>query len=379
VDVLIDVTRLLYRRWAGRLPTGIDRVALEYVRHFGARARALLVAGPVTSVLSPADSAAAFCMLLEPAVNGGASAARLFVKAFLRGWPGSGGDLLLRISHTGLEKPGHVAALRRHGARMVVFVHDLIPLTHPQYCRSGLGAEQEARLRGALGFARGVIANSSDTLRVLEQWAGAAGIPLPPAVVAPLASSLPPPEPAPRPIASPYFVVLGTIEARKNHVLLLRIWQRLVARLGAAAPRLVVVGRRGWGAAEAIELLEKAEPRALAEERGRCTDAELVSLLRHAQALLYPSFAEGYGIPVAEALALGCPVIASDLPALREAGGEAPEYLSPLDAPGWESAILDYANASAPRRAAQLERLRNFRPGSWPQHFETVDRFLESL
>ena len=77
-----------------------------------------------------------------------------------------------------------------------------------------------------------------------------------------------------------------------------------------------------------------------------------------------PGFTEGFGMPVAEALAVGTPVIASDKPTLRQVGGDAPEFLDPLDGPGWDAAIRDYAAADSPRRDAQLRRISGWTPVS---------------
>ncbi|HEV2302469.1 MAG TPA: glycosyltransferase, partial [Stellaceae bacterium] len=90
----------------------------------------------------------------------------------------------------------------------------------------------------------------------------------------------------------------------------------------------------------------------------------------------HPSFAEGFGLPVAEALALGLPVLCSDLAELRETGGEAPDYLDPRDAAGWQAAILDYGKPDSPRRAAQLGRLAHWRAPSWEAHFAAVRPLL---
>ena len=95
-------------------------------------------------------------------------------------------------------------------------------------------------------------------------------------------------------------------------------------------------------------------------------------MIAGARALLLPSFAEGYGLPVPEALAMGVPVIASDLPALRQAGGRAPDYLDPLDGLGWIAAIRDYATPDSPRRAAQIARIAGWRAPSWGEHIEAV-------
>jgi glycosyltransferase involved in cell wall biosynthesis len=260
-------------------------------------------------------------------------------------------------------------------------VHDLIPLTHPQYCRQGEGGRHAARMRTALTIASGIIVNSRDTQGALQAYAAKAGLACPPTLVAPLASSLPhAPDGGPRPIAEPYFVMLGTIEPRKNHRLLLELWLRLAGKLGARAPKLLVVGQRGWECENVVDMLEHSAPlRGLVIERSSCADAELVAALRHARALLLPSFAEGYGIPVAEALSLGVPVIASDLAVFREFAGDVPEYLDPRAAERWMEAIVDYADDASPRRAAQLERLARFRAPTWGAHLQAVEGFLGEL
>jgi hypothetical protein len=101
--------------------------------------------------------------------------------------------------------------------------------------------------------------------------------------------------------------------------------------------------------------------------------------LHHARALLFPSFAEGFGMPIVEALAAGLPVIASDLPVLRQVAGAVPEFLDPIDALGWIRMIEDYAEPDSPRRARQLERLRGFHAPTWADHFGRVDAFIDSL
>ena len=109
------------------------------------------------------------------------------------------------------------------------------------------------------------------------------------------------------------------------------------------------------------------------------SDESVAGLMQNARALLFPSFAEGYGLPLAEALAAGCPVIASDLPALREVGAEVPDYLEPRNPDAWAKAISDYAADPAPRRAAQLDRLAGWSAPTWGDHFDRVGNFLETI
>jgi glycosyltransferase involved in cell wall biosynthesis len=382
-DVLIDVMRLVFRRSLGTIPTGIDRVGLEYIRHYAPRARAVLSLGPLAAPLSREDSTRLFGELLRERTAPGFTllATRLAAKNTAWNWirPGAGTSFLLNTSELWLNSRHYATQLRWLGARPVFFIHDLIPVMHPEYFTPGDDAAYHGRLRVALEIARGIVVNSEQTRADLERYAAERHFRCPPLAVAPLAPSVLPAERTARPVSQPYFVMLGTIEPRKNHLLVLHLWRSLIERLGDAAPRLFVVGQRGWECENVVDLLERCAPlRGFVFERGRCSDAEVASILHHAQALLMPTFAEGFGLPVVEALAAGVPVVASDLPVFREIAGTVPEYADPLDGARWTALVEDYMR-DGPLRRAQLERMKGFRAGTWARHFEIVDRFLESL
>jgi glycosyltransferase involved in cell wall biosynthesis len=110
-------------------------------------------------------------------------------------------------------------------------------------------------------------------------------------------------------------------------------------------------------------------------EIGGLSTPGLRRLLSNACALLMPSFAEGFGLPIIEALALGTPVIASDLPAHREAGGESVTYLSPIDGLGWLAAIKAHVKDRARYRA----RAANCRIRTWPEYLNKLESFLEEV
>lgn len=378
--ILLDVTRLAWRRWAGRHPTGIDRVCLAYLRHFGDRAQAVLHHRRFRRIFDREASARLFQLLAEPPANFRAAFVRECARQLLPVERAGGGRLYLNIGHTGLDRDGFRSWVEKADVRPVYFVHDLIPLTHPHFCRVGEALRHRSRMRTVLGTAAGVIANSQATIDELADFADRNGLPFPPSLAAWLGSS---PFARPARVDEPSlstFVALGTIEARKNHLLLLRIWSKLAASLGERAPRLLIIGQRGWEADEVFRILdEDSTLRGHVVEINGASDADIASRLASSRALLFPSNAEGYGLPLVEALGLGVPVIASDLPVFREIGQGVPLLLDPADESGWEAAILDYARPESAARAAQVARMKAFQPPNWPDHFRAVDAWLPTL
>ena len=290
------------------------------------------------------------------------------------------GRIYLNVGHTGLNDEGFRAWVRRSGVRPVYFVHDLIPIMHPEFCRAGERDKHLARMRCVLDTAAGVIANSKATLDDLSDFAKSENKPTPRRIAVLLGSdALPALAPAPEP-ERPTFVVLGTIEARKNHLMLLHVWSRIVKQAGPRAPRLLVIGERGWECEQVFDLLNRSKllKGAVSEING-CDDATLAGHLRQARALLFPSLVEGYGLPLVEALRCKIPVIASDLPVFREIAGDVPDYLDPLDGPAWQRAVLDYSHDESSNRTRQLRRMAGYRPPSWRDHFAAVDSWLATV
>ena len=134
-----------------------------------------------------------------------------------------------------------------------------------------------------------------------------------------------------------FVVFCSTIETRKNHQLLLHLWERLRQDVDPnILPILVFVGRWGWGT-EAVRALVERNWRLRNHLRilNGTTDAELIWLYRHARFTVFPSLAEGFGLAAAESLSFGTPVVVSNCPALAEATeGLMPAY-DPLDLPAW--------------------------------------------
>ena len=399
--ILFDLSRLVSR--AGReTPTGIDRVELAYAEHLVARHTPLsfTMMTPLGGFgMLPAAVAKEYLQVLggvwrEPGssrrIQRGKRLARtLRTAAFWRGERALRGQcraetgrvVYMLVSHHHLEKRRAITRLKRQvRARFVCLIHDVIPIEFPEYALPGQNDKHRRRIETAAALADAVIVNSTVTREGFAPYLARAGR-APPVVVAPFGVNLMAPMPIePSPVRPPYFVCIGTIEARKNHLLLLNLWRQLAEELGAAAPRLVLIGQRGWETESAIDMLERCPAlRGVVFEHANVPDDEAALLVRGARALLLPSFAEGFGFPLVEALALGVPVLCSNLAAFRENGGDVPEYLDPLDGLGWRRAVIDYASPSSPRRAAQLRRLLGWTPPSWQDHFAAVEALIAEI
>lgn len=383
---VLDVSRLIWRLWAGRLPTGIDRVCLAYLEEFADRSLAMLQSRERRVVLGPRGSDRLFALLRagvgKPIRRALVARLAAAVPMAMARPPRVEGKIYLNVGHTGLNAPGLVDWLAAKRLRPVFLIHDLIPITHPQYCRAGEADRHAARMRGALAAAQGFIVNSADTGEELARFARSEGLAPAPMLVAhlgiePLAAGPKAAELAPT--DRPYFLCLGTIEARKNHILLLRAWQGLRERLGEETPDLVLVGQRGWEAQDTFDLLDSQQhENGRIIELARCTDGELAALLDGARALLMPSHVEGYGLPVLEAFSRGTPVIAADLAVYRELAPGIPMLLPPDDVQGWQDAVLACLGDSA-ETARQRQLLRDYQAPSWAGHMALVEDWLPRL
>ena len=406
--ILFDATRLFMRASLGS-PTGIDRVTDAYARWLLNRPEVELI--PVCSlggVASPMSRAwfenvllartpratveSADWPRLMAALNSNPPApqalrarptrtalagpvpryAAFGLRALTRWRPATppSGALFVNVSHFGLEQPGLLEHLSRRGVRALAMVHDLIPLTHPEYCSPPAERWHRRRIEALLRNRARILANSGATAADLTAFARANALPDPHVRVAPLGLEPAFLTPADRPPPGrPYFVCVGTLEPRKNLAFLLTVWRRLAETLGEATPPLVLAGRRGWENEAIIDLLERAATvRRFVHEVPGLDDKSLARLMAGASALLAPSFAEGFNLPVAEAAALGVSVIASDIPAHRELAAQA-RLLDPLDGPAWLAAIM--AAATDPARPSPRA------PFSWSDHFAIAAEAME--
>src|SRR5450631_4599920 len=292
-------------------------------------------------------------------------------------------SIYVNIGHVGLAFPWFLAWLqRRPDVKPVFMLHDMIPLENPEWVSDAGVRHHRHMTDNAARYAAALIATSPtarDSVTRELRLRGRGDIPVAtvPLPVAPI--FLEPGQPDPELASQNYFVVCGALEPRKNHALLVNVWRELVRRRGPQAPKLVVVGSPAWGGDAILHLLTRGRDieSHVVLARGLSSPA-LRRLMGHAKGLLMPSHAEGYGLPLIEALCVGTPVVASDLPAHRDVAEDYAIYRHPMDGLGWLAAVETLADGTDESQAIR-RRILNYKPPTWLDYFSKIEHFLRTL
>jgi glycosyltransferase involved in cell wall biosynthesis len=297
------------------------------------------------------------------------------------------GDTLLVLGSPWF-KPDYaelVEAQRRNGVRFGLMVYDIIPLRRPEWCDRGLVRIFRSWFRSVLPICDRIFAISHATAEDLQKYAAEEGLILPePIHVIPMGSGFG----APRAVVAPthrklppdgsYALIVSTIEARKNHALLFRVWRKMLEDMPVdQVPSLVFAGRVGWMVHDFMhqvantdfldgKLIVIQEP----------SDADLVALYGGCLFTLFPSLYEGWGLPVTESLMFGKPCVISDRASLPEAGGAFARYFDPENVADAYSVIRDVVEDRDGLIAWEAQIRRDFRPILWTKSAEAI---LEGL
>jgi glycosyltransferase involved in cell wall biosynthesis len=235
--------------------------------------------------------------------------------------------------------PGYVkhiaAAKRRHRIRFAILIYDMIPIEHGSLVEKRHVLQFRKWLADAIADADVVLTISKNSRQALLEFAADAGWPLPCVEVLELGQGLSylPIAGSSRTLHLPgrYVLFVSTIEIRKNHRLLVRVWRRLIERHGAdAVPVLIFAGQVGWQVDDLFaELAACGHLGGKIEHRRDLSDAELHEAYRCCLFTVFPSLCEGWGLPIAESLAHGKFCVASNRTSIPEVGGDLIDYFDP--------------------------------------------------
>ncbi len=173
----------------------------------------------------------------------------------------------------------------------------------------------------------------------------------------------------------PYLLSVSTVQPRKNYVRLIKAFARLITDLPSEIC-LVIAGGNGWMYEKVYRTVEELGLQDRVSMLGFTPDEDLVSLYRMATLFVYPSLYEGFGLPVAEAMACGLPVVCSNASSLPEVGGEAVLYFDPCDVDAMANAIQRALVDEELRMGMRTKGWEQVKPFSWERAAEGL---LESL
>jgi len=271
--------------------------------------------------------------------------------------------------------------LKNSGAIIGLFTHDIIPITHPEYFQARDNKVFVKAVVEALTFADFVLTSSAYNKAAIASHCASRGSQPLPVHVVPLAHELTRLTTAVTEISdvvadiidSEYVLCVGTIEVRKNPTYLFNIWKLMAQSDRANIPTLVFAGGKGWLVRDFIEQLEICN---YLDGRivilNNVTDAELDQLYRRCLLTMFPSFAEGWGLPVGESLAYGKVCICAAAGGIPEVGKAFADYVDPYNVRSGLEQLLRYLDNPELRRRREDKIVECFQPRSWRQVAEDL-------
>jgi len=233
--------------------------------------------------------------------------------------------------------------LKEHGINVITMCYDLVPIKFPQYCFTNFSSEFSNFLFNLYYGSTTIITISNTTKMDLKNFYIDNGFKPPRLQIINLGNDLS------QNISSSnylsyekeYILYVSTIETRKNHRLLLDVY-KYAKSLNKKMPILIFAGRKGWGVDDIFDEINKdSYLKENIKIFNNLTDEELKNLYKNSKFCLFPSFYEGFGLPVAEALSFGKFTLCSNISSLKEVGGDMLIYVNSIDYKVWYSRIIN--------------------------------------
>jgi glycosyltransferase involved in cell wall biosynthesis len=367
-----------------------DTISAAYLNPLGARA-------PWRTIWAPAELLSSFPRML-PVIARHPRFFLALLKTALYDLAGRGvrrqrfdalvrpGDILVSLG-AGWGVPNYVKhiaeAKRRYGIKFSTLVHDLIPIEYESLVEGRHVAQFRNWLEQILPVADVVLTTSKHSRHALTKFSQEAGLPLPRVeVVEPgsgLNNQLTSGDHTELSLPDAYVLFVSTIEIRKNHRLLVRIWRRLLERHGPqAVPSLIFAGQIGWLVDDLLaDLVASGYLGGKVMLMPGLSDAELRQAYRSSLFTVFPSLCEGWGLPIAESLMHGKFCVASNRTSIPEVGGDLIDYFDPANEDDVllkiERLLLDPGYLQAREARLKVE----YRPRTWTECVHALVGYLE--
>lgn len=280
-------------------------------------------------------------------------------------------------------------SLRKNlGVKVVTCCYDLIPVIYPQYCVGNVSNIFKSYFIEVADGSDLVLCISRQSERDLNAMLHDVGGARPLTHVFPLGDAVRSgeggggvPDEVRNVLKSPFILFVSTIERRKNHEVLYRAYHILAENgLAESLPKLVFVGMQGWGVGDLMKDIE-LDPlmNGFIVRLNHVSDAALSELYRSAMFCVFPSFYEGWGLPVGEALAAGKVVLCSNRGSLPEVGGGLVQYVDPWAPKDWADAIINLVQNPEKLRKQEDMVKASYRIRTWDDSAESVKEAVDKL
>lgn len=275
--------------------------------------------------------------------------------------------------------------LKANGVKVATFVHDIIPITHPQFCHSITTFNFMNYIASYLQYGDLIISSTRSNLDAISMLLEQLNLPPIPEAVSWLGSDFKAqdrgeeevhPDAVKAAESGTYVLMVGTIEPRKNHALVLDAFDSLLFDKGV---NLIFAGGIGWNIDSFQKRMEQ-HPRKNQQffHLSGMNDATIDYLYQHAYCVAFPTFNEGFGLPVIESFQRGTPVLASDIPVMREIGEGFCEYFDIQDWTDFANKLLNWMEHPE-EYSINREKLSSYVPVTWDQVTEKMQEALLSL
>lgn len=276
-------------------------------------------------------------------------------------------------------------ALKNQGVKIAVFIHDVLAVTHPQFAHQNTAFFFMDYIGATLIYADIIITSTQTTLNEINKLSKKLDLPEKPGFVAALGSDFKQNNKMEEVVdvevkkalgSKKYALIVGTIEPRKNHAVLLRAFDKALFDRDLC---LVFAGRFGWNIDELKKEIENHP------QLGKkffhiagANDATIDYLYKNAYCTLFPTFNEGFGLPLIESIERGIPVVTSDIPVLKEIGKDFCAYFDPNDEDELIAIIDKYLDDSNFYNDIK-QRLHKYIPFTWDKSADKMAKALLTL
>ncbi|WP_081979791.1 glycosyltransferase family 4 protein [Dickeya chrysanthemi] len=350
MKVIFDCTAL--NGWVGN-PTGIQRVIGELGKSLSEE-----MPETITAIFNSDGSCYQYC------IDSRAIGSQIFLQC---------GDMIFASGHD-WDHPEHFKNICKYaedGVFLSVLIYDIIPIKFPFTYTQEFFNRFENWLDKAIGIADSIFSISSSTKKDIEFYAKNKNISIPDVQVLRIGDDLPintgsVSNDIVNKISTDYILSVGTIEYRKNHIVLLNAYRYMIHNLDMRLPKLYIVGRQGLYDSH-IRLQVEGDPvlRGKVEILSGLNDTDLRYLYISALFTIYPSIYEGWGLPVSESLYYGVPCITSSSSSMLEIAPTLTPFADPFMTNEWVEKIREWIDYPLRLEVARENIRKHYRKVSW--------------